>query len=397
MLEVQEAIKMNICFVNPTRQIQSGLGGLVKSLADRGHNVIVLTPFIPREDELNALGAAHVKVFPSIFIPKIRYTLPFFFSQLRILRKVVVKEKIDLIYVYKYAYLTAWVPLLYAKICGMPVVLITDSILGISWKYGSELVDFIAKIYAGSIGRLILKLCDKVVVLSPALLKPCLSMGVEERNLLAIPKGVDFDHFELNEQPTNVRESLGISQDEMVILNVGRLVPVKGIDTLIKITEKLLDDGFKVRTVIVGDGPYRAEYEALANELGDRVIFTGFRTDISELLSACDIFVLPSLSEGVPSALLEAAICGKTMVASNVGGIPDIIIQEKTGFLAEPEDVDSFVYYIKLLLNDKELALKLGKNAHKHVRSNFDWGEIAERHEEVCRQVMQNRGRAVVL
>lgn len=384
---------MNICFVNPTRQVQSGLKGLVRALASKSHRAVVLTPTLPRQDELDALRPARVAVYSSLFIPKIRYTLPSFFSQLKILRDVVRKENIDIIYVYKYMYLTALVPVFYGRICGIPVIVITDSFAGISWKYGVRFVDMVARAYSESIGRLILRCCDKVIVLSSVLLEPCRNLGVKEPNLIVVPKGTDINRFALDGQPGQIRKFLGILPEEALILNVGRLVPVKGIDTLIKITEKLVHDGCKVRTVIVGDGPYRQEYEKMAGNLQGNIIFTGFRTDIPELISACDVFVLPSLSEGSPSALLEAGACGKPSVATNTGGIPDIIIHGETGFLVERGDIDSFVNYIKLLLNDKVLATRLGKKAYEHVKNNFNWDKVTESHEEICQQLIQNKKR----
>jgi len=384
---------MNICLINPTQQIQPGLRDLLQPLASRGHKVIVLTPKTPREHALEYLSSIHVMVYRSIFLPRIRYTIPFFLNQARILRSVVKKEKVNVICIYKYFYPVAWVPLLYAKIFNIPTVLITDSFPGISWRYGSRFVDFVAKVYSRTIGKVILQRCDRVILLSPVLTQSAQDIGIKEHKLSVIPKGVDLAKFGPNTNAGDIaecRKDLGIQEDEAMLLNVGRLASVKGIDTLIRVTGNLLRDGFKVKTVVVGDGPatYRRKYEEMAKSIQDNIVFTGFRTDIPRLMSACDVFVLTSLSEGLPSALLEAGACGRPSVAANTGGIPDVVIHGETGFLAGPKDVDSYTSCIELLLTDRELLGELGRNAHEHVNANFDLNEVARRNEEIYEQVI---------
>ena len=382
---------ISVCFVNPTRRIQSGLQGLANSMAARGHKVIMLTPKRLERVDADALAVDQIIVYPSVFIPKIRYTLPLFFSQLRTLRRVVRSQEVPLVCVYKYSYPTAWVPVLYARIARVPVLLITDSFPGISWRYGARFVDFVGRLYSKSLGRMVLKLCDRVVVFGPALMESARELGLDGSKLSIIPKGVDLDRFQPGCDPQGVRASLGISPDEAMLLNVGRLVPVKGVETLIEVTRRLSRDGFKVRTVIVGDGPYRDEYERMAAKVRGNVVFAGFRSDIPQLLAACDVFVLPSISEGLPSALLEAAACGKPLVASNTGAIPDVVIHGETGFLAEPGDVESFARHIKLLLDDAEKAARFGARAREHVRRDFDWDAIASRYEDLCVQAIQTK------
>lgn len=342
----------------------------------------ILTPKMPENDELEYLSSASVIVYPSIFLPKIRYTVPLFLKQLMILREVIQRGKIDIIHMWEYFYPVAWVPLFYAKIHNIPFVLTLDNFPGVSWRYGSKFVDFIARTYSKSIGKIILRRCDKVILLHSGLVNTAQGIGIRQDNLFIVPNGIDFARFSPNSNTRRMRESLGISEDEAMILNVGRLVPVKGIDTLIEITKKLLNDGFKVKTVIVGNGPYRKEYEKRAKNLGGNIIFTGLRTDIPEIISACDVFVLPSLSEGLPSALLEAAAYGKPIVASNVGGVPEIITHEETGFLAEPRDVDAFVYYIKIVLADDNSS-KMGQAARRFVEKQFDWNEVVIKYESI--------------
>jgi len=382
---------VNICLVNPTRRLQPGLKGIAKALASRRHNVTVLTPRLPtQEDDFQSSQSIRVETYPAAFVPRIRYTIPSFIGQLRVLRRAF-NSDVDVICLYKYFYPVAWVPLLYAKVCRIPVLLITDSFPGISWKYGSRFVDLVASAYSKSVGRLILRLSDRVIIFSPSLLKPARQLGVNDGKLSVVAKGVDFDRFGGHFESLEVKRSLGISDDEAMILSVGRLAPVKGVETLIRITERLVEEGRNVKVVVAGDGPYRDEYERMAAKVRGNVVFAGFRSDIPQLLAACDVFVLPSLSEGLPSALLEAAACGKPLVASNTGAIPDVVIHGETGFLAEPGDVESFARHIKLLLDDAEKAARFGARAREHVRRDFDWDAIASRYEDLCVQAIQTK------
>lgn len=382
---------MNICFTNPTKKLRGGIKGLSKFLVSKGHKVTILTPRSLTKEELAYIDSVQVMVYPSIILPKIRYTIPLFFSQFRILRKVIKEEKITIIHVWEYFYPVAWIPLFYAKICDIPIVLTTDTFPGISWRYGSKFVDLVAKAYSKSIGIIILRYADKITLLGTNLVKVAQEIRQKEGGLSVIPNGVDLTCFSLKSNTTGVKKDLGIGENEAMMLNISRLTPVKGIDTLIKITERLLKDGVKVKTVIVGNDPYKGEYQKLAQATGvsENIIFTGFRKDIPELMSACDIFVLPSLSEGLPAVLLEASACGKPIIASNVGGIPDIVIHGETGFLAEPKDIDSFTHYVKLLLNDEDLSRNLGRNAYEHVKRNFDWDMIIKKYEEIYEQMMK--------
>jgi len=378
---------MNICIINPTRIIRPGIIGLSKHLESRNHKVIILTPTKPEKYELEGLNSVSIEVYPSIFIPKIRYTIPNFLTQLIIIRKLVQRENIDLIHIWTYFYAAVWIPFLYCKIKHVPNVITVANFPGISWHYGSRIVDFIAKLYSVSMGRVLLRGCSKVILLNSSAMQGAHEIGIKVNKLLVIPNGVEPASTGAISSNTDIRKGLGIEDNQRMILNVGRLVPVKGIDTLIKITEQLLDDGYNVKTVIVGDGPYRKQYEESARYLGKNIVFTGFRSDISELMVACDVFVLPSLAEGLPNVLLEAAICSKPIVASNTGGVSDIIIHGKTGLLAQPKDVKTFVHYIEMVLTNTG-SLKLGAQAKKHVEDNFQWQSIVDKLEKVYESLL---------
>jgi len=194
--------------------------------------------------------------------------------------------------------------------------------------------------------------------------------------------------------PTGV-EAVEVSRDEVqelrrelggggaLITFVGRLVGVKGVDLLISAVKDLEGD-FKV--LIVGDGPDRKKLESLAEGHGlrDRVVFTGWRSDVQAILAASDIFVLPSYSEGLPIALLEAMAAGKACVVTNIG-LP--VEDGKDALVVSPGDVNGLREALKKLLHSEDLRKKLGENARRRARRDFSWQRAAEAYLRLFREL----------
>jgi glycosyltransferase involved in cell wall biosynthesis len=162
--------------------------------------------------------------------------------------------------------------------------------------------------------------------------------------------------------------------DDVVITFVGRLIGVKGIDIFIEGLSQLKGD---FKALIVGDGPDLQKLQGKVKEYGliDEVIFTGWRTDIPEVLAATDIFVLPSYSEGLPIALLEAMASGKACVSADIG-LP--LEHGADAILFKPGDSLELTKALNTLLFDKELREKLGKNARKKAEKEFSWEKAVE-------------------
>lgn len=172
------------------------------------------------------------------------------------------------------------------------------------------------------------------------------------------------------------------------ILFVGRLVERKGVEYLLQAV-KILQDKMDVQVKIVGDGVLLGKLKSLANELNitERTVFLGRVTDEerNKAYKECDIFVLPACydrhgdTEGLGTVLLEALSAGKPVVGSNVGGIPDIIINNKTGLLVPEKDPLTLAYAIEKILTNKELYLTLASNGFEYAKNNFSIQAIAEK------------------
>ena len=167
------------------------------------------------------------------------------------------------------------------------------------------------------------------------------------------------------------RGEFGISQDSNVVGVVGRLVPIKGHKYLVSAAKRIIKEFRNTVFVFVGDGYLRSRLERQAESIGVRknIIFTGWRKDAVEILDLFDILVLPSLNEGMGKVLVEGMALGKPIVASNVGGIIDLVRNGENGILVPPGDSDALGEAILQLLKDKNLSEKLGKNGKARVLS----------------------------
>jgi len=189
------------------------------------------------------------------------------------------------------------------------------------------------------------------------------------------PTGIDTGKFE-NLDREKLKEGLGL-ENKTVITFVGRLIEVKGVEYLIEACAELKEDFY---LLIVGDGPLREKLAKTAERLGKKAVFLGWRRDVPGILAASDIFVLPSISEGLPVALLEAMAGGKACVATDIG-LP--IKHEKTGLIVPPKDSRALAAAIERLISDRELRERLGKNARKVIKEEYSWEKAVEKYMEI--------------
>lgn len=183
------------------------------------------------------------------------------------------------------------------------------------------------------------KLADKVVAVSYDLERTLARRASLTKNVQVIHNGIDGKRFTRDESAiSRIREELGIAKDEFLVGTAVVISKQKGIIHLLGAAEQVLARDPKVRFAIAGDGPLRKELEERAKPFGDRVKFLGYRSDIPHFVSALDCYVLPSLWEGLPLALLEGLAIGVPLVATTVGGNPEVIVPGENGYLVAPKD-----------------------------------------------------------
>ena len=207
--------------------------------------------------------------------------------------------------------------------------------------------------------------------------------------------GVDPDYFAAAQDPSAVaafRQAHGLPADAQVIGSVGRLTSggVKGFDMLLALARRLLEELPRLHVLIVGDGPRRRFLEHMAGTLGlrTRVHFTGPVHDVRIPLALMEVFVFPvRWQEGFGLSLIEAMAAGRPVVATRTGAVPDIL-GNGTGLLADPEDVPALAAAVRRLVQDRELAVRLGEAGRARVRDTFSLSRMAEQVEAVYREVI---------
>lgn len=219
-------------------------------------------------------------------------------------------------------------------------------------------------------------------------------VGAAPYNLVTVYNGIDPKRYGPSEEETqkgpNVRTQLGIANTASVVGTVGSLYPVKGHTNLLKAAAQVVKVFPGIVFLIIGKGGLLSQLqdEAAQLKIESSIRFLGFRDDIPELLQAMDIFVLPSLSEGVPLSLLEAMAAGKPVVATHVGGNPEVVVDEETGFLVQPNDPGNLASRIIVLLKDKPLALKLGVNGQQRLRENFSLERMVNAYRDLYQEAL---------
>lgn len=191
--------------------------------------------------------------------------------------------------------------------------------------------------------------------------------------VVKIYNGINFQQRDEIVEREATRQSLGIGPDHYVIGTVGRLMPVKGHEYFVICAEQLLKTRKNLRFLIVGDGPLLDELREMACRvrIDKAVQFLGHREDCGNLIRAMDIFVLPSLHEGIPMVILEAMALARPIVATRVGGIPEVVREGVDGLLVPPQDPVALANACTRLLNERALAERCGEAAQFRVRQNF--------------------------
>lgn len=188
---------------------------------------------------------------------------------------------------------------------------------------------------------------------------------------VTIAYGIDTEKYRQSDAlREEMRQILGITPQDFVIGWIGRLVPVKDCGTFLKVAS-LVKDVPRMRFLIVGDGPEREKMEAMAEGLGLNVIFTGTRKDIYAIISAMDLLVLSSLNEGLGHVILQAMAGGKPVVATKVGGVPEVVKDGITGILVPPSNPQEMASAIMRIFRDPQMRRMMGEEGRKRAEK-FD-------------------------
>jgi glycosyltransferase involved in cell wall biosynthesis len=233
---------------------------------------------------------------------------------------------------------------------------------------------------------------DRLIGVSNATVADLVRLGIADRSKFrVIPVGLDLDPFLASkpEDGAGFRQEAGVTGRELLLTFVGRLVPIKRVDVLLRAFRLARGQGRPLRLALVGDGELRPELERLAHELGvaTQVWFAGYRADVRAVAAGSDIAVLSSDNEGTPVSLIEAGAAGKPAVATRVGGVPEVVTSA-SGLLAPPGDPEALADALVRLVEDPELREQMGRDARKNVEAKFSARRLVDDIDRLYRDLL---------
>lgn len=355
-----------------------------KYLSRKGAGIFVFAPRLPKEAPEKEIRYERVQIirFPAFeIIPG--YPLPRFWNfRFWKLFFGLFKEDVDIVISRTRFFATSIMALKYAKLKRKKWLHI---------EHGSDFVQLtnpfystVARLYDYTLGKIVLNFCDKLVANSKASADFCRKLA-PNKPCEVIYRGVEIEKIE-NAAPN--LELKNRYKDKFIITFLGRLISGKGVSDLISAVKNINHDFV---LFIIGDSPERKSLEALAKKLNleDKIVFFGYQKfeDAIATIKISDLVINPSYTEGLPTSVIEAALCQKAIIATNVGGTSEIIINNESGYLIEPKNPQLLREKINLLIENQNLRQKFGKNAYEEVRNKFDWPANISKYYEILENI----------
>ncbi len=236
---------------------------------------------------------------------------------------------------------------------------------------------------------------DKIITLTKSGIEPYLKAGIGQKSQFDyIYNGIDVEDFGKRKvDRLQKRQEIGVENDCFLVVTAGRLVPVKGHTHLITAFAQVVTEIPNIQLVFLGDGELRGELTEQSKTLGleKQVLFPGMRNDVPEIISCSDLFVLPSVNEGFGVVLLEAMAMRCPIVATNVGGVPEVVLNGETGILVPPGDPAQLAEAIIQLVRDRALAARMAECSYQRLKTCFDIKETVSKTERLYKEVLEGK------
>ncbi len=217
--------------------------------------------------------------------------------------------------------------------------------------------------------------------------------AMDPGKMRVVYNGVHIPESLPEEEKEAVRESLGVRKGSSIITTISEITEKKGIDLLIQAFELLIQKKHPFQLLVIGEGPLRGELQNRYRHFAEShdIHFLGYQRDVRSYLSISDLFVLPSLGEELPFSILEAMAAGVPVIATDVGGIPEIIRHGESGWLIKPGEAHELTSALSYLMHDKTMAQRLAANALRLVQKKFSLSAMADRTEKIYQSLLEER------
>ncbi len=244
--------------------------------------------------------------------------------------------------------------------------------------------------------RSLARVTDALVAVSPEVRDELVAAGIAPREKFSVIRlGIPLEE-RLGDATAGLdyRRLYGISESAFVVGWVGRMTDVKDTDAVLEIVGAARDRGLEAVLVMVGDGPDRVRLEQLAHDIGiaRSTFFVGYQPEVAGYYRLFDAFLLPSVNEGTPVSAIEALASGTPVVATRVGGVPDVVRDGEDGFLFEPGDTDDAAERLALLASDATLRSALGASGRERVLRRYSVSRLVEDVDRLYRSLLSERG-----
>lgn len=234
-------------------------------------------------------------------------------------------------------------------------------------------------------------LTTRVIAISEHIRQVLIESGMRPENVTTIHSSVDVEKFSPREKSPAVLQEFGLARQTQVLGMVARIHQNKGYTYLLDAMPSIMRTGIDRKLLIIGKGSDKLMDRLKELNIERHVIAPGFREDVPEVLSVVDVFVLPSLREGLGTAILEAMAMGKPIISTRVGGIPEAVQHEVNGLLVPPSDTPALAEAVIELLADEEKRLSMGRHSRKIAENRFSHTKMISEIQSLFRQVFNNR------
>jgi glycosyltransferase involved in cell wall biosynthesis len=244
--------------------------------------------------------------------------------------------------------------------------------------------------------RRLAEVTTALVAVSPEVRDDLVALGIAPREKFAVIRlGIELgDRVRVEENGRDAtRHMLGIPPDAFTVGWIGRMTGVKRTDDVLLAFRSLRERGVAARLCLVGDGPDRDHVERRAHELGvmRETLFLGYQEDVAPYYAAFDAFVLPSGNEGTPVTTIEALAAGRPVVATRVGGVPDVVRDGEDGFLVDPGDIEELAERLAMLAGDAGLRQRMGASGREHVLPRYAVDRLVDDVDRLYRSLLEAR------